>query len=220
MWSPATGRRLFGARTAPELEHDDVGVRRFAGRIGASSTGPSGTCMRPFAGSRLGGISAVPSLFERAGPERRSRDRRMQAGPERETAGRQRPRRRGTAGGEGDSSKGVGVARTATVYRALSGAIGHGKSENAANPRTGSGMQQARGRRRGGNRRGGAKPRGRNRSRRVASSARGCALQAVSIVAKRIWSGRVDDVSVEGRHESQERQGARRFGAASAPAGF
>jgi hypothetical protein len=37
-------------------------------------------------------------------------------------------------------------------------------SRNAANPRTGSGMQQARGPSRGENRRGGAKPRGRNES--------------------------------------------------------
>lgn len=107
--SPTGGRTGFGPQlpsaaplgvyAAPALEHDDVGVSRLAGEIGASSTGPSGTCMRPFAGSRVAtlrsrvdGTSAVPALYERAGPGRRSPDRRMQAGPEWTTARRQRPR--------------------------------------------------------------------------------------------------------------------------------
>jgi len=58
------------------------------------------------------------------------------------------------------------------VPRSPSGGSGRGKPGNATNLMTGNGMQQARGRLRGANRRGGARPRGRNRSRRVAPSAR------------------------------------------------
>jgi hypothetical protein len=49
---------------------------------------------------------------------------------------------------------------------------GSGFQRNAANPTTGSGMQQARKPSRGENRRGGAKPRGRNEAGRVVPSAR------------------------------------------------
>lgn len=91
----------FGTLTAPELEHDDVGVSRFADEIGASSMGPSGTCMRPFNGlspprtsseACTGGISTAPSLCEQAG-QRATIDRSLDAGRTRvETARRQRPR--------------------------------------------------------------------------------------------------------------------------------
>jgi hypothetical protein len=67
-------------------------------------------------------------------------------------------------------------------------------SRNATNPRTGSGMQQARGPSRGESRRGGEKPRGRNEAGRVVPSAR-----RESGATRVPGSGRAEDVSVEGR---------------------
>jgi hypothetical protein len=57
---------------------------------------------------------------------------------------------------------------------------GSGFRRNAANPRTGSGMQQARGPSRGGNHRGGEKPRGWNEAGRVVPSAHGSSEPPVS----------------------------------------
>jgi hypothetical protein len=58
--------------------------------------------------------------------------------------------------------------------------VGSGFQRNAANPRTGSGMQQARGPSRGGNHRGGEKPRGWNEAGRVVPSAHGSSEPPVS----------------------------------------
>jgi hypothetical protein len=117
--------------------------------------------------------------------------------------GGMRPWRHGTAARGGNSSKGQGVARSearlTTVRR------GSGFQRNAANPRTGSGMQQARRPARGENRRGGEKPRGRNMAGRVVPSAR----RRPRGNPRSTESGRGQETSVEGRasHEPQERQG-------------
>jgi len=181
---PSGRRRLRSSNTMT------WGSLRFAGEIGASSTGPTGTCMRPF-----NGLSPPRPLFGGRGRDLGGTLALRAGGPP--SCGRKivgcRPdssgkRQEGNGRGDAARLKVRGILRRVSASRGRrscsaqlpivlfggreEGAIGREKSENAMNPMTGSEMQQARSPNRGGNRRGGATPRGRNGSRRVASSAR------------------------------------------------
>jgi len=107
------------------------------------------------------------------------------------------PRRRGTAGIEGAPSRGRSAAGNVPTGTDSSESVG---ARNAANPRIGSGMQQARDPPGGGSRRGGEKPRGRNRTTRWIPRRRSRALG-------RGGSGHPKDTPMEGRSgEAQERK--------------